>query len=193
MFSLFFLLIFMPFMAASSGAGGKESACQCTKHETCGFDSWIQKNPWRRAWQPTPVFLPGESHGQRNQAGYSPWGHKESDTTEATQHRCTRGSMSSLTLTSARQLLFLQSQLLLVSACQVCIPQNILAMGSYYITSSSLQAQEWQLLSAFAQLWVASPSPHRCLFFHQLFQEILQLLLGLLPGLKYPLPCYYEF
>ena len=84
MFSLFFLLIFLPFMAASSGAGGKESACQCTKHETCGFDSWIQKNPWRRAWQPTPVFLPGESHGQRNQAGYSPWGHKESDTTEAT-------------------------------------------------------------------------------------------------------------
>ena len=37
---------------------------------------------WRRKWQPTPVFLPGESHGQRNQAGYSPWGHKESDTTE---------------------------------------------------------------------------------------------------------------
>ena len=53
-FSLFFfffpLLIFMPFMAASSGAGGKESACQCTKHKTRGFDSWIQKNPWRRAW-----------------------------------------------------------------------------------------------------------------------------------------------
>ena len=46
----FFLLIFMPFMAASSGAGGKESACQCMKHKTRGFDSWIQKNPWRRAW-----------------------------------------------------------------------------------------------------------------------------------------------
>ena len=38
--------------------------------------------PWRRAWQPTPVFLPGESHGQRSLAGYSPWGRKESDTTE---------------------------------------------------------------------------------------------------------------
>ena len=38
--------------------------------------------PWRRKWQPTPVFLPGESHGQRNLAGYSPWGHKESHTTE---------------------------------------------------------------------------------------------------------------
>ena len=38
--------------------------------------------PWRRKWQPTPVFLPGESHGQRSLAGYSPWGHKESDTAE---------------------------------------------------------------------------------------------------------------
>ena len=37
---------------------------------------------WRRVWQPTPVFLPGESHGQRRLMGYSPWGHKESDTTE---------------------------------------------------------------------------------------------------------------
>ena len=38
--------------------------------------------PWRRKWQPTPVFLPGESHGQRNLVGYSPWGRKELDTTE---------------------------------------------------------------------------------------------------------------
>ena len=40
--------------------------------------------PWRRAWQPTPVFLPGKSHGQRSLVGYSPWGHKEADMTEAT-------------------------------------------------------------------------------------------------------------
>ena len=40
------------------------------------------KIPWRRAWQPTPVFLPGESHGQRSLKGYSPQGHEESDTTE---------------------------------------------------------------------------------------------------------------
>ena len=42
------------------------------------------KIPWSRAWRLTPVFLPGESHGQRSLVGYSPWGHKESDTTEAT-------------------------------------------------------------------------------------------------------------
>ena len=44
------------------------------------------KIPWRRAWQPTPVFLPGKSHGQRSLAGCSPWGRKESDTAEATEH-----------------------------------------------------------------------------------------------------------
>ena len=46
------------------------------------ISSWVGKIPWRRAWQPTPVFLPGESHGQRSLVGYSPWGCKESDTTE---------------------------------------------------------------------------------------------------------------
>ena len=46
-----------------------------------GFNPWVEKIPWRRAWQPTPVFLPGESHGQSSLAGYSPWDHKESDTT----------------------------------------------------------------------------------------------------------------
>ena len=48
----------------------------------CGFDPWVGKIPWRRAQPPTPVFLPGESHGWRSLADYSPWGHKESDTTE---------------------------------------------------------------------------------------------------------------
>ena len=47
-----------------------------------GFDSWVEKIPWRREQLPTPVFLLGKFHGQRNLAGYSPCGHKESDTTE---------------------------------------------------------------------------------------------------------------
>ena len=49
-----------------------------------GFDPWVGKIPWRKKWQPPPVFLPGKSHGQRSLVGYSPWGCKESDTTEAT-------------------------------------------------------------------------------------------------------------
>ena len=46
------------------------------------FDPWVGKIPWRREWLPTPVFLPGEFHEQRNLVGYSPWGRKESDMTE---------------------------------------------------------------------------------------------------------------
>ena len=47
-----------------------------------GFNPWVRKISWRRKWHPTPVFLPGKSHGRRSLVGYSPWGHKESDTTE---------------------------------------------------------------------------------------------------------------
>ena len=48
----------------------------------CRLHSWVRKMPWRRKWQPTPIFLPRESHGWRRLVGYSPRGHKESDTTE---------------------------------------------------------------------------------------------------------------
>ena len=59
---------------------GKESACQCRRW---GFDPWVRKMiPWRRIWQPTPVFLPDKLYGQRSLPGYSPWGHKEWDTNE---------------------------------------------------------------------------------------------------------------
>ena len=70
------------YLGFPGGASGKEPACQCR------FDPWVRKIPWRREWQPTPAFLPGESHGQRILAGYSPWGHKESDTTEVTAKYC---------------------------------------------------------------------------------------------------------
>ena len=56
-------------------------------------ETWVQslcwENPLEKEWQPTPVFLSGEFHGQRRLAGYSPWGGKESDTTEGTWHACT--------------------------------------------------------------------------------------------------------
>ena len=51
------------------GASGEEPAFQCRRHKKLGFDPWIRKVPWRRAWQSTPVFLPRESHGQRSLAG----------------------------------------------------------------------------------------------------------------------------
>ena len=63
---------------------GEKSACQRRSCGRCRFDPQVRKIPWRRKWQPTPVFLPGWSHRQRSLVGYSPWGHKESDTTEHT-------------------------------------------------------------------------------------------------------------
>ena len=61
----------------SKWLSGKESTCQWRRHRRHGFNPWIRKIPWRRKWQPTPVFLPGESHRQRSLAGY-----KQSDVTE---------------------------------------------------------------------------------------------------------------
>ena len=64
---------------------GKESACQCRRCRRLGFHPWIRKVSWSRKWQPTPVFLPGKSHGQRSLAGYSPWGPKKVKHDLATQ------------------------------------------------------------------------------------------------------------
>ena len=63
---------------------GKEPTCQCRRHRRPGFNPWVGKILRGRKWQPTPVFLPRKSHGQRSLAGYSPWGHRELDTTERT-------------------------------------------------------------------------------------------------------------
>ena len=75
-----------PSYLCSGGVNGKESACQCRRHKRCGFNPWVRKIPWRRAWQSISVFLPGESHRQRSLEGYSPQGYKESDMTEAAEY-----------------------------------------------------------------------------------------------------------
>ena len=59
-----------------------EFTCQCRRCKRYKFDPWVGKMPWSWKWQHTPVFLPGESHGQRSLVGYRPRGHKESDTTK---------------------------------------------------------------------------------------------------------------
>ena len=66
------------------GSVVKNIRLQFRKHRRCRFDPWVRKIPWRRVWQPTPVFLPGESLRERNLTGYSPQCLKESDTTEVT-------------------------------------------------------------------------------------------------------------
>ena len=74
----------LPTLGFPGGASGKEPDCQCRRCKRCGFDPLVGKIPWKRVWQPTLVFLPGESHEQRSLVGYSPWGHTEPDTTEVT-------------------------------------------------------------------------------------------------------------
>ena len=64
-------------MGFPGGSESKESACSCRRH---GFDPWVRKIPWRRKWQLSLVFLPGESHRERGLVGHSPWYRKESRT-----------------------------------------------------------------------------------------------------------------
>ena len=61
---------------ATREVSGQEPTCKCMRCVRGGFHPWVGRIPWRRAWQPNPVFLLGESHGQRSLVGYSPWGHR---------------------------------------------------------------------------------------------------------------------
>jgi len=66
------LSLLMHFKGFPGGASGKEPTGQFRQCKRHGFNPWVEQIPWRRASQPTPVFLPGESHGQRSLVGYSP-------------------------------------------------------------------------------------------------------------------------
>ena len=70
---------------------GKRIRLQCRRPR---FHHWVRKIPWRWAWQPTPVLLPGESHGQRSLVDYSPWGCRESEMTEHAHLELTGGQQS---------------------------------------------------------------------------------------------------
>ena len=86
-FHLSFPIILSHYCYCSGAApvlSGEESTCQCRRLGICGFDPWVGKILWRKKWKPTPVFLPGEYHGQRSLVGYGPWSCKESDMTEHT-------------------------------------------------------------------------------------------------------------
>ena len=63
------MYLFMYAKGFSGGLDGKELTCNAIEPE---FNPWVKKIPWRREWQPTPVFLPGEFHEQRSLADYSP-------------------------------------------------------------------------------------------------------------------------
>ena len=77
------VLVISRFFQFPGGSAGKEPACQCRRCKRQEF------GPWRRAWPPTPVFLPGKFPGLMSLVGYSPWGCKELDTTKCVHaHTC---------------------------------------------------------------------------------------------------------
>ena len=88
------------------GANGKESTCHAGDAGDM-FDTWVKKTPWRRKCKPTPMFLPGESHGQKSLKGYSPWGFKELDITE---HNIAAQSNSKKTVSYHLSYIYLQVQ-----------------------------------------------------------------------------------
>ena len=69
-----------------AGASGKDPACQCRRHKRQVFSPWVGRIPWRRAWQPTSIFMPGDARGQSSLAGYSPWGSQRIRHDWATKH-----------------------------------------------------------------------------------------------------------
>ena len=77
----FFYFLVNSTMGFPGGSGSKESACNAVRPR---FDLWFRKISWRREWLPTPVVLPGKSHGQKTLVGYSPWGCKELDMNDHT-------------------------------------------------------------------------------------------------------------
>ena len=90
---------------------GKESTRQRRSCRRPRFDPWVRKIPWRRKWQSTPVFWPGESHGQRSLVGYSPRGGKEWDTTERlSMHACQWSSCPGPSSASGRNQLSLEEE-----------------------------------------------------------------------------------
>ena len=96
--------------SAAPGAGPSEQGprvpgAQTAENRPAVQETWVRslggETPWRRAWQHTPVFLPGESHGQRSQAGFCLWGHKELDTTERLFPVSLRGSHNHVAISAS--------------------------------------------------------------------------------------------
>ena len=103
-------------------------------------ETWVQslvkETPWRRIWQPAPVFLPGEPHGQRRLAGYSPWGHRESDMT-----RQPNNNIKSEQLKAVCLLVFISAVLRILGLPWNPVPTSILIVCVLLCQDSSFLLQ----------------------------------------------------
>ena len=91
---MFFIWLCCVFSGLSRWLRGKESACQWRRCRTRRFNPWVRRMPWRRKWQPTPVSLPGKSHGQKSLASCSPSNCKERTWLSDWVHTCPFGCLS---------------------------------------------------------------------------------------------------
>ena len=110
-------------------------------------NSWVGKSPWRRKWQPTRVFLPGESHGQRNLAGYSSWNWQESDMTQQLNHPLLDGIRKSCNSPFCLRLDFANISVVVVmdfANILVVVVMVLCCMLSCSIMSNSLPSHELQ-------------------------------------------------
>ena len=136
---------------------GEESAGQCKR---CSFDPWVRKTPWRRKWQPTPVFLPGKPHRQRRHDGLQSLGLQESDTTAHTHIHSTKG------LRADRQT-DVESSVNVFRECWVVArtpcPELTGSIQSLPAPSSpclQMPLGQSQARSALPLLWVSGPESH---------------------------------
>ena len=111
------------------GSGVKNPPASAGDLKRCGFNPWVWKVPWRRAWQLTPVFLPRESLGQRSLEGYSPQGHKELDMTEAIQYTCRRIFLKDILLLIISLIFLFMSILLFFKQRSQINQSNLLKIG----------------------------------------------------------------
>ena len=128
-------------MNLPGGTNSKEPTCQCRRHKRHRFSPWVGKILWRRKWQPTPVSLSGESHGQRSLVGYNPWGHKESGTTEASEQVHTQNDLIQKTSSRKMKEPNVRSKTLVRKFRPQCINSNVgggMCVFSHSVMSDSL-------------------------------------------------------
>ena len=123
-------------MGFPGGPSGKELTCQCRRCKRHRFSPWVRKIPWRRAQQPTPVFLPGESHGQGSLV-YSPGGHRELNMTERLS------TAWHIILTEKN----LSKQIQLLSLLS-CLFKGIVVISTFILTNFNLWRNSFLLLFA---------------------------------------------
>ena len=141
------------------GTSGKEPACQGKRHKRRGFDPWVGKIPWRRVWQPIPVFFTRESHGRRNLVGYRPKCRKKvrydwSDLASTVENKAQFSDNSVSPINEVEIFLVLWNLHLHLTWDKECPRKNSFQWSRGL--NSSITSSEWKLLShvwLFATPW----------------------------------------